>query len=87
MGVDHRDFFRLLPRAMGEHAYAVDGTTVNVVVGRGTLRIDLGEEQVRRIALLALPFARVSFTFTGTSEAERDAFTRRFELAFRRGGG
>ena len=87
MGVDHRDFFRMLPRAMGEHPHEVDGRTVDASVGGGTLRIELGEERVRRIALLALPYTEVSFTFRGTSEAEREAFTRRFELAFRRGGG
>ena len=87
MGLDHRDFFRMLPRAMGEHPYEVDGRAVDARVGGGTLRISLGEERVRRIALLALPYTEVSFTFRGTSEAEREAFTRRFELAFRRGGG
>ena len=87
MGVDHRDFFRMLPRAMGDHAYEVDGRTVDARVGGGSLRIELGEERVRRIALLALPYTEVSFTFRGTDEAEREAFTRRFELAFRRGGG
>lgn len=87
MGVDHRDFFRMLPRAMGDHPYEASERAVDARVGGGTLRIELGEERVRRIALLALPFTEVSFTFRDTSEAEREAFTRRFELAFRRGGG
>ena len=87
MGVDHRDFFRLLPRAMGDHPYEVEGDAVRAELGGGTLLIELGPERVRRIALLALPFTEVSFTFRDTDEAGREAFTRRFELAFRRGGG
>lgn len=87
MGLDHRDFFRLLPRAMGAHRYTVDGHTVRAELGKGSVEIVIGEEQLRRIALLAIPYALVSFTFRGvTADAQQD-FKKQFDLHFQRGGG
>lgn len=87
MGLDHRDFFRILPKAMGAVPYEVDGATVRARIDGGTLLIELGAERVRRIALLALPFAEVSFTFRGVPEERQQAFKRQFDLSFQRGGG
>jgi len=87
MGVSHADFFRLLPRAMGDIPYRVEGTTVNGEIGSGTVSIELGKQQERRIALLAIPFAEVTFSFNGVGEDERTEFMRYFDLRFQRGGG
>jgi len=87
MGVTHADFFRILPRAMGEHRYTIDGHTVHGAVNPGTVEIHLGEQQVRRIALMAIPYAVVSFTFRGVPEAHQQAFKKHFDLYFQRGGG
>lgn len=87
MGLDHRDFFRLLPRAMGSQDYRVDRNEVHVQVGEGSLLISIGPEQVRRIALLALPYCEVSFTFRDVTEAEQHGFKAHFDLHYQRGGG
>lgn len=87
MGLDHRDFFRLLPRAMGSYPYSVDGSKVQVEVASGSLLIHIGPEQVRRIALLALPYCEVSFTFQNVSPADQQAFKAHFDLHYQRGGG
>ena len=87
MAGSHRDFFRILPRAMGEVPYEVDGAAVRARIDGGTLRIDVGPERVRRIALLALPYAEVSFTFRGVPVERQQAFKRRFDLSYQRGGG
>lgn len=87
MGVTHGDFFRILPKAMGEHEYHVHGTSVEGTVGQGSVEISIGPQQVRRIALLELPYAEVSFKFVGVAEAEQLAFKERFDLYFQRGGG
>lgn len=87
MAGEHRDFFRILPKAMDGVPHEVDGTTVHARIGEGTLRIEVGPERMRRIALLALPYAEVSFTFRGVPEARQQAFKRRFDLSYQRGGG
>jgi len=87
MGLTDDDFWRILPKAMGEHSYRIDGRTVHGNVNAGTVEILLGPSQERRIALLRLPFAEVSFTFRGVTPDEQQAFKRHFDLYFQRGGG
>ena len=87
MGVTDDDFWRILPKAMGEHDYRIDGRTVRGSVDGGTVEIVLGPQQERRIALLRLPFSEVSFTFRGVSADDQQAFKRHFDLYFQRGGG
>lgn len=87
MGVSHADFFRLLPRAMGDTPFTVQGKTVSGELSGGSVTIEIGEQHVRRIALMAIPYAEVSFSFSGVSEGERTEFMRYFDLRFQRGGG
>jgi len=87
IGVTHADFFRLLSRAMTDTPHSIDGLKVTGQLSEGTVTIVLGEQQVRRIALMAIPYANVSFTFDGVSEAERKRFMENFDLRFQRGGG
>lgn len=87
MGLTHDDFWRLLPRAMGDHSYERRGDTVNANVYQGTLKIDLGPTQERRIALLRLPYSVVSFRFEGVDPEQQMAFKTHFDLHFQRGGG
>jgi hypothetical protein len=87
MGMSHAEFFRSLPAAMGEQAFSICGSTVTAENGSRRLIISLAPEQERRIALLRLPVTWVIFDFTGYSEAEVEAFMRRFERHYQRGGG
>ncbi|MFK7861429.1 MAG: hypothetical protein AB8B64_21615 [Granulosicoccus sp.] len=87
MGLTHDDFWRLLPRAMGNHSYERQGDHVNANVEQGTLQIHLGPAQVRQIALLRLPYSVVSFRFSGVEPQQQMAFKRHFDLHFQRGGG
>lgn len=87
MGLTHDDFWRLLPRAMGEHRYERIGDQVHAAVNDGKLLIELGATMERKIALLRLPYSTVSFTFTGVSKEQQLAFKAHFDLHFQRGGG
>lgn len=87
MGLTHDDFWRLLPRAMGEHAYERQGDHVHATVNDGSLKIHLGPTLERKIALLRLPYSVVSFRFEGVREAQQMAFKTHFDLHFQRGGG
>lgn len=87
MGVTHADFFRLLPSAMGDHPYRIEGNTVHGDVAGGSVVIAIGEQQVRRIALLEIPFANVTFSFRGVSPEQQEAFSSHFDLRYQRGGG
>lgn len=87
MGLTHDDFWRLLPRAMGEHQYSRNGNGVKASVHDGSVEITIGPALVRRIALLAIPYSEVSFVFQGVSVEQQQAFKAHFDLHFQRGGG
>jgi len=87
MGVSHADFFRILPKAMAGTPYEVDGLTVRGSVDQGEVVITVGAEQVRRIALLAIPYCEVSFDYRNLTQAQIDTFDATFYLSFQRGGG
>ena len=87
MGLTHADFFRYLPSAMGEHDYQVDGNRVLGQVAEGTVEITIGEQQLRQIALMRIPYAQVSFHFRGVTSEQQQAFKAYFDLRFQRGGG
>ena len=88
MGITYSDFYRLLPRAMGEHSYTVTNKTVNVDIATGgKLTLNLGEQQERRIALMCIPYVIVSFDFDAVADDQKEAFMQHFDLHFQRGGG
>ncbi len=88
MGLDHAEFFRSLPAAIGHRDYLRSGNQVRVDLGEARhVVFDLGAERVRAIALLRLPVTPVRFRFYGLDDDAFEAFMRRFDLCFRRGGG
>ncbi len=87
MGINHADFFRILPKALGTDDYAQTGNGAVLEDGGKRLEISLGPEGKRTIALLTLPVTMVTMRFTGYGEAELDDAMKRFDLYFRRGGG
>lgn len=88
MGIAHMDFFRLLPRAMGNNSYVLDGHSVRATLATGTVTITLGEEQERRLSEnVVLPFTNVTFDYYGVPEEVRSEFERYFHIRFMRGLG
>ena len=87
MALTHKDFFRILPRAMGEHTYSIEGHSVSALVSGGTVRIELGSQQLRKIALMEVPWCRVEFIAENISETDFKAFSEHFHRYFQRGGG
>jgi hypothetical protein len=87
MGMTHKDFFRTFPVVAQGRTWRMEGQTVVLDTGEGTVSITLGPQGERRIALLVLPVTQLEFRFQGYDQAEMDHFMARFDLAFRRGGG
>ena len=87
MGLDHDDFWRLLPRAAGGHPWHADGDRVRVQVGGGSVEIVLGQTFTRRIALLQLPVTPVTIAWQGLGQEAFRAFLDHFDRHFQRGGG
>ena len=87
MGLDHAEFFRTLPKALGTADYEVSGNTVRMADGVRRLDITLAPEGRRTIALLSLPVTRVTLAFHGYSDADVAAALEHFDMHFHRGGG
>lgn len=87
MGFTRAEFLRLLPAALRHYPYTLAGNHIQVTVEGKPLHITLGDEQVRRIAALALPWIPVEFDYTQLDEAAFQTFLQHFDLYYRKGGG
>ena len=87
MGLTREEFFKSLPQAIDHREFTVTNGVVRIQFESRAVTIELGQEKTRSIALLALPYMEVQFTFLDFSVQERERFMERFNLYFRRGGG
>lgn len=87
MGFTREEFFGLLPAAVNGRSFQSDVGGVTVDVPPGTVRIDVGEQQLRKIASFSLPYVEVDFEFRNLSSDEIKEFIRYFDLRYQRGGG
>lgn len=87
MGFTRKEFMRILPSALHGYPYNVDGNDIGISLDGTRLTISLGEERVRKIALLELPYMEVLFNYTEFDEAAFRSFLKQFDLYFRKGGG
>jgi len=90
MGINRRDFFRILPTSIGDCNYHIDNDriTIEPIAEKGSLTIALGVEGERRLtAIMVLPRMQVDFSFSGVTQTEVDRFMKNFDIYYRRGGG
>jgi hypothetical protein len=87
MGLDHADFWRLLPRVLVSLRWERQGTRARIELAEGLIDIALGTEGVRRIALMTIPVTPVTITWRGVNAPEIEAFLARFDREYQRGGG
>jgi len=87
MACTEAEWLLWLPRAVGDHAYALDAGSARVALGGGELRLQWQVQAPRVIALLRLPRLALRFEFRGLDAGQRLAFMKRFDLYTQRGGG
>lgn len=87
MGFTRAEFMQILPSALRNYAYQIDEQLITIQLATGLITIQLGSEQVRKIARLALPYLPVSINFTDISIEEFQSFLSHFDLYYRKGGG
>ena len=87
MSITHREFFRLLPRAVGDAAVSREDSRVEIKTSAGVVSITLAPETIRKLAILEFPVTRITIVFNGFSASDQAAFLSRFDLAYQKGGG
>ncbi len=87
MTIDRADFFRLLPGAVAERDYRVEGE--RIIQGDATQgwTLDLLPLAPLPIGHLAMPRLRVEIRLRGHEPEAVEAFLARFHRGFQRGGG
>jgi phosphatidylinositol kinase/protein kinase (PI-3 family) len=87
MTITHRDFFRILPKALKSYLYQQHENVINVILDGGEIVIILAEERLRQIAALSLPLTTVTFQINNVAEITKNEFFKQFDRAYHRGGG
>jgi hypothetical protein len=86
MGITRSEFLRLLPAAVGDQPFRVDGDSVAGRTGGVEWTIRVEEQDSRRIALLTMPVTAVEVILDASAE-QADPFMDRFLRAYQRAGG
>jgi hypothetical protein len=87
MTITHKDFLRLLPKAISGLDYQRNGDQIEIDDAGRSVRINLSKESSRKIASLALPLTNVRIELKNFSQSELTKFMSRFDLAYQKGGG
>ena len=87
MTITRDDFLRLLPAAVNHVPFTVSGEDIFYVEDARSWRMNLLPLPELRIALVRLERHRLTLEFENYEADEIAAFSKRFELYFRRGGG
>lgn len=87
MTISHREFLRLLPRAVNGKQYRTKGNQILIEEKSKSIEITLARETCRKLASLTLPVTHMAMKINGYSEAEIDQLLRHFDLAYQKGGG
>ena len=89
MGYNEKEFFRVLPAAIGDYQFSVNGDTVHVnhLENNKALTLRITPLPDRRLGLIRIQHIDVQFLFSNMNEDERNKFMHRFDRRFQRGGG
>ncbi len=89
MSISRAEFLRGLNRLVNEmESFSQKSESEwELCAPNGRIGVTFSENAPRAIGALALPRATVTLDLRALPRAQRAAFTRRFRLAFQRGGG
>jgi hypothetical protein len=87
MSISREEFLRVLPAAVAQDRYSVEGEEIRHQSEDRSWRIVFRAVPDHRLGQLRLPCLKVQIFLRGFSPADSGGFLRRFELYFRRAGG
>lgn len=87
MSITRSDFLRLLPAALGGMEFTSTAHGIAAMDGPRRIDIELSFQGVRQLASLSLPTLAVKLEMEGGTEDEWQAFLRRYDSVYHRGGG
>ena len=89
MGYSVDEFYRILPSAVGDYEYTVEGDRILVGFPDEDRELVLRIKGLpdRKIGMIRIPRIELEFTFHDFSAEERKEFMVVFDRSFQRGGG
>ncbi len=88
MGYTHEEFLRMLPIAFSSSDYEIRGPMIDFESDQSRhIKIMLGEESIRQIALLAIPTMPVKIELFGYTDDEANSYMQHFNRVYQKGGG
>lgn len=89
MGYNEKEFFRVLPSAIGEYKHIQDGSTVHISHAKNNhvLELLISPLPDRQLGAFRIQHIDVQFSFSNMTEEQRNQFMYRFDRRFQRGGG
>ena len=89
MGYNEKEFFRVLPSAIGEFQYSQNDNTlrINHVDNKQSLELVITPLPDRQLGAFRIQHIDVQFSFSNMTQQQRNLFMQRFDRRFQRGGG
>lgn len=87
MGFTRAEFDRILPSALNNRSYDVNGSHVTSMIDGGTMQLIISEQKFRKIASISLPYLCIDFSFEKLTEQQVEQTMLFFDLRYQRGGG
>lgn len=88
MGYTRKEFFNVLPRALSGYAYEVIDNLITIELEKGSVRIEIGDEQERRYTMYVyFPILPVDISFTDSDDDSESRFLRKFDTSYMKGLG
>ena len=87
MTITHKEFLRLLPKAIGGLSYEKVDNIISIRDEPGSIQIRLSTESIRKLGSLVLPVTNVSIELKGFCDSDEKDFLSRFDLSYQKGGG
>lgn len=87
MGYTPKEFMRTLPKGLHSYDFILLDNGADIQLESCTVSIRIGEQKMRKIALIQIPYIPVRFDYGGISEQARQQLMKQFDLYFKKGGG
>jgi hypothetical protein len=87
MTITHKEFLRLLPKALTGFNYKKNGNLIEIIDDNRSIAIHLSDESTRKIASLALTVTNVRIELNDFQTEDASRIIARFDLAYQKGGG
>lgn len=87
MSITREEFFRILPKALDEFTFEINGDKVKCRVEDGLVEICITTGENRNLGALQLPVLNIKFILNNIPLELQNRFFKKFYFSYQKGGG